>query len=267
MNLNDLHLLQFTDPHLTGDPAGLHRGIATLPALREALAHARANGPWPVNGILATGDLVHHDTAGYAHFREVFQDLDIPVYCLPGNHDEVEVMARELRQPPFVAGGAADLGDWRIVLMDSTVPGAAHGHLGEGQLAALHSALSTADGRHVLVCLHHHPIAMGSAWLDELMVDNAERFFRVLDGHSHVRAVCFGHVHQGFEGERRGVRLLGTPSTGAQFLPHSASFAIDETRSGAYRRLTLSPSGAVDSDIVWTSECGSASRRSVSSAA
>ncbi len=267
MNLDDLHLLQSTDPHLSGDPAGTHRGIATLPALRSALAHARANGAWPVNAVLATGDLVHHDTGGYARFRETFQDLDVPVYCLPGNHDDGEVLAAELRQPPFVPGGAADLGDWRIVLLDSTVPGAAHGHLGEGQLAALHSALDTADGRHVLVCLHHHPIPMGSAWLDALMVDNAGRFFRVLDAHRNVRAVCFGHVHQSFEGERRGVRLLGTPSTGAQFLPHSDTFAIDTARQGAYRRLTLAASGAVDSQVIWISECDSGSRRSASSAA
>ena len=267
MNLTDLHLLQFTDPHLSGDPAGLHRGVATLPALRAALAHARATGPWPVDGILATGDLVHHDLEGYTRFREVFQDLDIPVYCLPGNHDDSEALARELRQPPFVAGGAADLGDWRIVMLDTTVPGAAHGHLGEGQLAALHSALSTTDGRHALVCMHHHPVPMGSAWLDALAVDNADRFFRVLDAHSNVRAICFGHVHQEFKAERRGVSLLGTPATGAQFVPHADSFGIDAARPGGYRRLTLTAAGAVHSHVVWTSGYAPGSQRPALSAA
>ena len=267
MNLDDLHLIQFTDPHLFGDEAGTLRGVATLPALRGALDHARANGPWPVHAILATGDLVQDDPRGYARFRQVFQDLDTPVYCLPGNHDDTEALARELRQPPFVPGGAIDLGDWRIVLLDTTVPGQAAGHLGEGQLAALESALGTAGDRHALVCMHHHPVPMGSAWLDQLALDNADRLFRLLDRHRNVRAVCWGHVHQEFDGLRRGVRLLGTPATCAQFLPHAADFGIDSARPGGYRRLTLGADGTMESHVVWVESCNAGSLRSASSAA
>ena len=46
------------------------------------------------------------------------------------------------------------------------------------------------------------------------------------------------------------VRLLATPSTGAQFLPRSEHFAIDQ-RPPAYRRLTLHANGTVDTDVVW----------------
>src|SRR5215469_18069952 len=104
-----VRLTHFTDSHLYGDESGTLRGVATLPALVSALAHARTRD-WPPEAVLATGDLVQDDPAGYAHFRRLFGSLGLPVLCLPGNHDDPAVMARELNRSPFVVSGHADLG-------------------------------------------------------------------------------------------------------------------------------------------------------------
>ena len=93
-----------------------------------------------------------------------------------------------------------------------------------------------------MVCLHHHPIAMDSRWLDTIGLANAEEFWRIIDSHAHVRAVAWGHVHQAYEGTRGGVRLFATPSTCAQFLPKSDRYAIDR-RPPAYRSFQLHPDG------------------------
>ncbi len=68
--------------------------------------------------------------------------------------------------------------------------------------------------------------------------------------HRNVRAVLWGHVHQHFEGERNGVRLMSTPSTCAQFLPRSDGFAIDRRPPG-YRWLELRDDGTIATDVVW----------------
>ena len=65
-----------------------------------------------------------------------------------------------------------------------------------------------------------------------------------------MRALTWGHVHQAWEGERRGVRLLATPSTCAQFLPASDDFAVD-TRPPAYRILELAADGGIQTGVVW----------------
>jgi len=65
-----------------------------------------------------------------------------------------------------------------------------------------------------------------------------------------VCAVLWGHVHQAFEGERRGVRLLATPSTCAQFLPESDDFAVDH-RPPAYRLLELRADGTMATALKW----------------
>jgi Icc protein len=260
-----LRLIQFTDPHLYADETGALRGVMTLPALRRTLAHAQA-GDWPVDAILVTGDLVQDDPGGYANFRAVFGELGTPVYCLPGNHDEPAAMRRSLSQPPFVLGGSVDLGTWRIILLDSCVPGAADGRLSEATLASLDAALADAAGRHALVCLHHHPVPMSSRWLDRVGLQNAAELFRVIDAHRNVRALLWGHVHQSYDGLRRNVRLLGTPSTCAQFLPHSDEFAVDP-RPPAYRRLALHADGTLLTEVVWVDACAAGLPHSTSSAA
>jgi 3',5'-cyclic-AMP phosphodiesterase len=244
----DLHLLQLTDTHLTAREDGALRGVATRPALRAVLAHARAFH-WNAEALLLTGDLVHDDTGGYAAVRAEFGDLGKPVLCLPGNHDEAAVLRRELSAPPFQVGGHADFGTWRVVMLDSSVPGQADGRLSDVELLRLDVALATAGSRHVLVCLHHHPVPQGSRWLDSVALANAADFFAVTDRHACVRAIAWGHVHQAFEGRRHGVRLFGTPSTCAQFLPAAEQFALDPQPPG-YRRFTLRADGTIDSAVL-----------------
>ena len=101
-----------------------------------------------------------------------------------------------------------------------------------------------------MVCLHHHPIDMDSRWLDSIGLANADEFWRIIDAHAHVRAIAWGHVHQAYDGERGGVRLYATPSTGAQFLPKSERYAVD-SRPPAYRRFRLPADGSIDSEVRW----------------
>jgi 3',5'-cyclic-AMP phosphodiesterase len=241
--------VQLTDQHLFGDPAGALRGVPTLPALRATLAAARDD----INAseaILATGDLVQDDPGGYAHFRAEFAVLGKPVLCLPGNHDDVPAMRAALAGAPFQLDGVFDRGAWRVVQLDSTIEGKTGGALSEAALRQLDSELAQAPERHGLVCLHHHPIAMRSRWLDTVGLANGDDFFEVLSHHSNVRAVLFGHVHQALDKMVGGIRVLATPSTCSQFRPLSHDFAVDDTPP-AYRKLTLHPDGRIDTEVIW----------------
>lgn len=247
--MSTLRLIQFTDTHLYGEADGKLRGVATYPALLAAIEHARARH-WPCDAILATGDLVQDDPAGYPRFREVFGGLGVPVYCIPGNHDEPEALARVLNGAPFQLGGVARWPGWIAVMLDSFLAGKAQGRLSGQSLRELDEALAANSGLHALVCLHHHPVPMQSRWLDQVGLENPEEFFAVLDRHRNVRAVLWGHVHQIHDAERKGVKLLSTPSTCAQFLPLSTAFAIDKRPPG-YRWLELHSDGSISSEVVW----------------
>lgn len=245
-------IVQFTDLHLYGAADGKLRGVTTLPALEATVAAAiQRHSPW--HAVLLTGDLVQDDPSGYARVREVFGSSNLPVYCIPGNHDEIGPMNEALAEAPFQVGGTAELGAWLLVMLDSYLHGSANGRLSAQELARLDAALAAHPDRHALVCLHHHPIPMGSRWLDQVGLENPHELFAVLDRHTNVRVLLWGHVHQAHDGWRGGVRLLSTPSTCAQFKPGADGFAIDHRPPG-YRWLDLHADGSLDTDVVWVDD-------------
>lgn len=250
-----IKLVQITDTHLFADPDGALRGVPTLPALRATLSAARDDIA-ASEAVLATGDLVNDDPGGYVHFRREFAALGKPVLCLPGNHDDVPAMCAALTGEPFQLDGVFDRGNWRVLQLDSTIAGEIGGALSEASLQQLDRELARAPGRHVLVCLHHHPVTMGSRWLDSVGLSNKDAFFQVLNRHSNVRGVLFGHVHQVLDVMVEGVRVLATPSTCSQFRPLSQDFATDNAPP-AYRRLALHPDGHIDTEVVWVQAQGS----------
>jgi 3',5'-cyclic-AMP phosphodiesterase len=249
VSLAPIRIVQFTDLHLYGARDGRLRGIATLPSLTSVVGAARADlAPW--EAVLLTGDLVQDDPQGYLRVREVFGQSTVPVYCIPGNHDEIAPMRASLADGPFQICGTATHGEWLLVMLDSYHHGSANGRLSAAELVRLDAELTRHADRHALVCLHHHPVAAGSRWLDEVGLLNPDALFEVLDRHRNVRVLLWGHVHQAYDGRRGDVRLLSTPSTCAQFLPGSASFAIDRRPPG-YRWLELCADGSVRTEVVW----------------
>jgi Icc protein len=243
-----MHILQITDPHLYGSASGRLRGVETDSSLRVALADAIARVP-DYAAMLVTGDLVQDDKSGYLRFRSFFGGIKKPVLCIPGNHDEPEAMRKELTGAPFEICGTHTIGDWVFVMLDSYDPGHVGGRLTKNELARLDNALAGSP-KHAMVCLHHHPIPMGSRWLDGVGLAEAQEFWRIIEAHTNVRAVVWGHVHQAFEGRRGDVRMFASPSTGAQFLPKSDRYAVDSLPP-AYRSFELHADGRIDSQVHW----------------
>ena len=243
-----MKILQITDPHLFGSASGALRGVVTDASLHHVLDEAYARVP-DFEALLVTGDLVQDDPSGYLRFRSIFGSSQKPVLCIPGNHDEPDIMRKSLAGAPFQLCGSYSAAGWQLVMLDSCDPGHVGGRLSAQELERLDRALGSSPA-HAMVCLHHHPVEMGSRWIDTIGLANRDEFWRVIEAHANVRAVVWGHVHQEYEGDRAGVRLFATPSTGAQFLPMSDRYAVD-TRPPAYRPFDLHPDGRIDSEIRW----------------
>jgi Icc protein len=226
------------------------RGVDTFESLQAVLRRAMGDGD-PPDAILATGDLVHDETrAGYERLAAALGEWDMPVYCLAGNHDAPETMVDVMREPPFHTDGGTQLGNWTLIMLSSHVPGDDGGYLSEDELRFVETRLADRDCEHALICLHHQPVEMGSAWLDGVGLRNAEHFLNTLDCFTNVRGIVWGHVHQASDRRRKGVRLMSTPSTCFQFLPGSRDFALD-TRPPGFRWLDLRDSGRIDTEVVW----------------
>lgn len=248
MNGETIKILQITDTHLFAGSDGQLLGLNTEQSLAAVLADARRRHA-ATDLVLATGDLVHDGTdEAYRRCFARLNTLGVPVYCLPGNHDEATTLQKIGHTGHCRYELSAVHGNWHFVMLDSTIRGSDGGHLSAAMLTQLDQALAAQPQLHTLVCLHHQPVPMGSDWLDTMAVDNPEQFFAVIERHPQVRGIVWGHVHQGFDGRLGAVELMSTPSTCIQFKPHSSRFALDLLPPG-YRWLELHPDGRIETGV------------------
>ncbi len=245
-----VELLQITDTHIFADEKETLDGIDTQSSLKEVLNLARKND-WPVDAVLVTGDLAHDPvTVAYERLLELLTNIGKPVFCIPGNHDDPDVMFQVLNKQNVHTSKSLEIGQWLIIMLDTFMPNT-HTHAGyliQDELDFLDNILNENLDKHVLVCLHHPPVEIGSVWMDSMRLNNPEDFFNVLDEYDHIKAVLWGHIHQEFTSERHGVTLMATPSTCVQFMPGAGQYTKDG-RAAGYRHLRLNASGEINSVI------------------
>ncbi|WP_287127588.1 3',5'-cyclic-AMP phosphodiesterase [Candidatus Cyanaurora vandensis] len=236
--------VQFTDLHLYHSPEGGLLGLNTQQSFQAVLAHFK-NHHWPVDVVLATGDLAQDGSvAAYKSLRALLLPLDLPVYWIPGNHDNPAAMAQALTGGLISAQRQVLLPPWQIILLDSTQPQQVSGCLTGNQLAFLTECITTHPEHYALVCLHHHPLSMGSAWLERIGLVNGADFLNLVRQYSQVRGVVWGHIHQDYTRQDGELLLMATPSTCIQFKPRTPDFALDTVLPG-YRWLELHSDGRI----------------------
>jgi 3',5'-cyclic-AMP phosphodiesterase len=237
--------VQVTDHHLTSKESALTRGFSTnysfRAVMRQIAEHTGADrsGTAP-SFIVSTGDLGDIDPpAGYraacrllgARQQAVrapgpvtgsLNGMDgIPMYFLPGNHDDGKAMVRTLfpgSRQSAASGSPERLNTWfehggvRFVFVDwgrrakaSSTP---------EMFEFLAQALE--DGRPAVILTHHHVAPCGAAWLDDFIADDVKRFWDVLRG-KRVLGVLSGHIHMTTETVVEGIPVLTVRSTCFQF--------------------------------------------------
>jgi 3',5'-cyclic-AMP phosphodiesterase len=242
-------VVQLTDTHLCRAQGGTLLGMDTDHSLQSVINLVKQERP-DAHLLLGTGDLADGGAStAYDRLQVYFDQLTADNYWLPGNHDSRDAMEAAASRPVRLCKEIR-ASRWQVLLLDSQVPGQVGGALGEDELILLESALQSAQEHslYTLVCLHHQPVKIGCAWLDEQMVADADAFFAVLDRYPGVRAVLWGHVHQEIDRQRNGTRLLASPSTCVQFAAGSENFKADDQPPG-YRWLELHDDGRVETGV------------------
>lgn len=239
-----IRIAQLTDPHVFADAGERLRGVDTAAALDAVIDAIAAAGDFDF--ALLTGDLVEHPSArSYGRLLEFLRRLEMPVFCLPGNHDDPALMEERLNGDGVSTANFINSGRWSLILLNSRRESEEGGRLAAAELDFLDQALARAARQHALVCLHHQPVRIHSAWMDAMRLANAAAFFEVLDRHDNVRGVAWGHIHQEFTARRNGALLLGCPSACLQFIPWSDTPRPASGQPPAYQVLELAEDGAI----------------------
>jgi len=246
-----VRLLHISDFHLFTDPRSQIKGLCSNDSLQAVLAHARTRFADPDLVILG-GDLAQDEQVStYQRLAGLLADWQAPFMVTPGNHANYSAL-RQTLIPALESISSyvehLDLGGWRVIALNSHEQGSIGGLLAESELARLEQLLAASRDSHVLIALHHHPVPIGSSWLDAIALQNPDALWAVIDRHPQVRAVICGHIHQAFDAMRGSVRVLGSPSTCVQFQPRQDQFRLDGVSPG-YRWLELLPDGAMRTGV------------------
>ncbi|MDQ3006899.1 MAG: metallophosphoesterase [Chloroflexota bacterium] len=235
--MTDFSFIQITDHHLLESEEQLREGFSPGHALRMVMRHISETVANKADFILSTGDLVEPPTdITYQCAVKLLgvmapaslpgpQKVNIeglsnyPMYFLPGNHDDRELMTHYLfsdSEAPrfynltFVHKGTQFIFmDWGPESKAFFFPEAR-----EFLAKALQSDLPS-----VIVC-HQHVKPIGSRWLDEFIADDIDQFWEIVaqpGTKEKVLAILCGHAHITYEDEFRGIPILGLRSTGYPF--------------------------------------------------
>jgi len=258
-----MRVVQITDLHLLPDNGSRLYGVDTMASL-ELVLEKIMELPEPAEAIIATGDLAEDGSEeSYARLRQRLARLGVPVYVLPGNHDDPAAMRATLVGDGVYFQRAAQFGDWTILFVNSKVTGEDHGFVGTEELCMLENQIAGAGDASIVVALHHTPVPRCPS--SGCQLGNATEFLELLRGHRAVKATIAGHTHTTVEAVCDGLVLYTTPSTFAQMshaelddhVDHEdflASHSLDVSTQG-FRVLDLMPDGRFTSKVHTTTDC------------
>ncbi len=211
-----MKLIQLTDPHLVSPGRRLF-GLDPAARLRACLEHLAA-----VHGdadlCVITGDLADAgDPAAYQDLRAILAGFPVPVRLLLGNHDRRGAFRVAFPDHPVDPNGfvqsVEDLGDTRLVFLDTLDEGRGSGRLCDRRLAWLADRLDEAADRPVLVFLHHPPRPVGLPGFDTILLADPDPVMALLRGHGQVRHLFIGHVHVTLTGTMDGIPFAADRGT------------------------------------------------------
>lgn len=251
-----LRIWQISDTHCYAEDSSrlIWSPLAVYPnqSLNRVLSYLAAQSG---HALVVSGDLAQEEVAAtYQRLNSLFDCFPSPVYVLPGNHDTPALMQLELTSQNVHFMQEVQLGSWHLLFLDSSRPLHSEGYLSTAQLQALETRLKQLPvDQHVLLFLHHHPITIGSPWMDHMGLQQAEQFWAMTTAFPQVKAVAFGHIHAEFVGaitnqQGNTIAVYGTPATCVQLTHDEARLGFKHTQPG-WREFLLYADGRLATSV------------------
>jgi 3',5'-cyclic AMP phosphodiesterase CpdA len=220
-------LAQVTDLHIKAQGQLSYRVVDTVAMLRACVRHILSLKQQP-DAVVITGDLTDGGLPEeYALLRELLAPLAMPLYLMPGNHDQRETLRAAfpehayLRQSPEFVQYAIDAHPLRIVALDTLIPGESGGELCEQRIGWLDGMLARAPDMPTVVLMHHPPFKTLIGHMDRFGLRSQQALAAVISRHPQVQAILCGHVHRPIE-----TRFAGTIASTAPSVAHQIALDL-----------------------------------------
>ena len=154
-------IAQITDFHISLPGERMDEMFRTASFLETAVKHICSLEPSP-DVVLATGDLVDKAIPEeYERLRNILAPIDVPIYVIPGNHDDRGEMRNAFGDLGYLPTEGRFLNyvidQWpvRLIALDTVIPGKISGELCTERLNWLAGRLAEDPLKPTLIFMHH----------------------------------------------------------------------------------------------------------------
>lgn len=248
INKSSITIAHFTDCHLFAENSGEYFAVNTSQALKKTLKNIKANKP---DLAIFGGDLTQdHTIASYERFVDLIQSeqLDFPVFWLPGNHDELEMFTAAFKnQSNLLNHKCIDTAHFQILLLNSKSE-TPSGFIDENELLQIIKQVNDSE-KPTIIFAHHHPLKVES-YIDKHIITNGEQLLINLSQTHKVPLYVHGHVHNEYDRNYKGIDIYATPATSIQFKKNTTDWQQENLGPG-YRLININEQGEFNTQVIW----------------
>lgn len=209
------HLAQITDCHLLSDSEGWYKQVQPAKHLQAVIQQLVQDTP---DAVLFTGDLTQdHSSGSYQLLLQLCQPLNCPVYCLPGNHDDLSQLDWLMQQPPFFTQRSVQAAGWQLCFLNTKGPTPA-GVFPQTEQHWLSQQLSATKAEYTWLFCHHQPLQLG-CFIDKYGQQQQTELWQAVAADKRIRGIAHGHSHYAYHRQWQGIDIVGCPASSVQFLP------------------------------------------------
>ena len=243
-----ISILQISDLHILPESHDTLIGVNTEFYFNAVLDLALLNHQY-FDLILVTGDLAQDPCLqSYQRILVRLLQTNTACICLPGNHDDFQLMQAVFNTSAVSCQKQLFLKNWQIISLNSQIIDSSAGYVEKTELDFLESCLKAYPNLPTLIAVHHNCLPTHTVWLDTMIIKNARELLDLVKHYPQVKGITTGHIHQEMDVDTDSIRILGTPSTCFQFMPLSPVFSIDSKMPG-YRVIKAYQDGKIETQV------------------
>ena len=234
-------LLQLSDLHIRAPGQLAYGRIETAPYLTRAI-QSILKLPQQPDAVVITGDLTDFGRAAeYAHLRALLAALKMPVYLMPGNHDDRHQLRLGFADHTYLGDNgfvqySVAVGAMQLIALDTVVPRQSSGSLCAERLQWLAAQLDQQRHRPVVIAMHHPPFDTLIGHMDAIgLLQGSAALEALVAQHPNVERVICGHLHRAIQ-----VRFGGTIAATVPSPAHQVCLDLAPDAASAW---TLEPPG------------------------
>lgn len=221
-NRGALTAIQITDTHLFADITSTLHGHCTHQSLSDVVTYLTNSKMEKPDLVFLTGDVSQDESVeSYELAISHLEKLDLPIYWIHGNHDDLEKM-----KPVFDASKKTvqlkklATQFWDFISLNTCRRGTDKGYVEDSEIKLFLDKLekSRKDKKRVAILMHHHPFPVKTPLIDDCILQSSDEFLSALHEYTEIVLIMCGHVHGDYKIHLKQQVLETCPATCFQWI-------------------------------------------------